>query len=511
MAVQGEVDLQASDDSDPAIRIQEIRQLLKAPDSEDQRFRNAQLLSEADDWLAQHVRAEGYPERLVLLHIKIMRALRAWGRVIEGVRGQVWKNRRVKARALCEAGIAYMHLQEFTSAERCFGEAVKLDPEVELRVTKARARLEGQLRLDLYGRLAAFIYKAVCEGNVAAAEHLYRSASHVYGLPDSISGESIRVIRTLAAPPDAEATARPARPGSETQGRLVITCGAGYSGTGAVTAYFRELDGISMPFGIREVAVAKKNYGIYRLLSHWQGWTPEERQRGLREFTLKAILGVPCYASQASVDRLQSRSITVNSLFLDEGLEPAHVAALADDSVTFVEEASAAKDEAALRKACAVFLNRVLRVKGGDTLLLNNCIHQTQIGMCDLLENARVIVIVRDPRDQFVAHQTETRGKGTTIEAFIRKRKRADSAVERYLRAGPEDVRVFRFEDFVTTADVREEVKAWAGLAGFSAASTGRFFVPEKSARNVGIHKTWKHVADIRRIEEELGDQLFEP
>jgi len=297
----------------------------------------------------------------------------------------------------------------------------------------------------------------------------------------------------------------------ERPGRLVVTCGAGYSGPGAVTACFRELEGLAMPFGTREVAVAKKPYGLYRLLSRWGDWSPEARRQELRDFALKAILGVPCYRSQGSVDRLQTRSITLNSLLLDAGLEPAHVAALADDSVAFIGAASVAQDEAALRTAAAVFLNRVLRVKGGEVLLFNNCIHQTQIDVAGLLDNARVIVIVRDPRDQFVAHLTETPGNGPTVDAFIRKRKRADSAVERQLRTGSGNVRVFRFEDFVTSAEVREEVKAWAGLAGFSAASTGRFFVPEKSARNVGIHKTWKHGADIRRIEEELGDQLFEP
>src|SRR5690606_24324905 len=151
MARHKETGLQTSGDIDPAIRIQEIKQLLKAPDSEDQRFRNTQLLRKADDWLAMHVRERGNPERLVLLHVKVMRVLRDWGRVIERVRDQKWKNKRVRARALCEAANAYMHLQEFISAERCFGEAVKLDPEVEPRVAKAKARLDDQLRLDLYG------------------------------------------------------------------------------------------------------------------------------------------------------------------------------------------------------------------------------------------------------------------------------------------------------------------------------------------------------------------------
>src|SRR5690606_2124533 len=117
-------------------RILEIKQLLKARDSEDQRFRNTQRLRMADSWLGQHLQAEGETERLVLLHVKVMRALRDWGRVIERVRGRAWKSGRIHSRALCEAGIAYMHLQEFTSAERCLVEALELDPDVGPRVAR---------------------------------------------------------------------------------------------------------------------------------------------------------------------------------------------------------------------------------------------------------------------------------------------------------------------------------------------------------------------------------------
>lgn len=502
--------MQAAGDIDPEAYIQEIKRILKSPDSEDERFRNAHLLRKADEWLLHHVPEEGSQDRTVLLHIKVMRALRKWQRVVEGVRVHPWKNRRVKARALFEAGVAYMQLQEFAGADRCLAEAVKLDPVVEPRVLKVRKRLEEQLSLDLYGRLSSFVCKAVTEGRVDAAGHLYRSASHVYGLPAAIADEAVRVIGELAAPSSPD-PGPGANPEGKSSNRLIITCGAGYSGTGAVTAYLRELDGLCLPFGTREIAVAKKNYGLHRLLSKWHEWSREERLGELRDVTLKAILGVPCYESQASVDRVHSRSITWNSLFLDEGLEHAHVKALGEYSVNFIRGAAAAVDAGELQRVCALFLNSVLRVKGGETLLFNNCIHQTQVDMCRLLENAKVVVVVRDPRDQFVAHQTETRGKGTTVDAFIKKRKRADSAVDRYLASGADNVRVFRFEDFVSEASVRDEVKEWTGLSGFRAAREGRFFVPEKSAGNVGIHRKWKNASDIRTIERELEDQLFDP
>lgn len=497
--------------TDPEVCIQEIKRLLKAPDSEDERFRNAQLLRKADEWLAQHIRGGQGQDRLVLLQVKVIRALRDWQRVVEIVRSQPWVNRRVKSRALLEAGIAHTQLQEFASAGRCLAEAVKLDPAVEPRATKARNRLEEQLSLELYGRLSAFIYKAVRSGEGATAGQLYRSASYVYGLPVGIANEAIRVLGELAVPEQGSASQCQYETGrARNPSKLVMTCGAGYSGTGAVTAYLRELRGLPMPFGMREVAIAKKSYGLYRLVSKWQEWDPDERIRALREVTLKAVLGVPCYESQASVDRIHSRSITWNSLFLDEGLDDVHVKALGDYSVDFVRGAAAAESADEIRRVCSKFLNGVLRVKGGDTLLFNNCIHQTQIEMCSLLDNARVIVVVRDPRDQFVAHQMETRGKGTTVDAFIKKRKRADTAVRRYMESGPHNARIFRFEDFVSDASVRHEVKSWSGLSAFSAAPEPRFFFPEKSIGNVGIYRKWKQKADIEAIEKELGDQLVD-
>ena len=58
--------------------------------------------------------------------------------------------------------------------------------------------------------------------------------------------------------------------------------------------------------------------------------------------------------------------------------------ALADDSIALISAASAAEDEEMLRKACAVFLNRVLRVKGRGI--------QGKSGTGDLLAKVQVVV-----------------------------------------------------------------------------------------------------------------------
>lgn len=501
--------MQTSSVLDPDAYLLQIRKVLKKPDSEDERFRSTQFLRDADAWLPGYIAGLEDPGRIVLLHVKVMRALRDWERAIERVRGEPWRERRVRARALLEAAASYTNLQEFSSANRCLGEALALDPALAPRVQKARKRLEDQLRLDLYGRLSAFIYRAVGSGQADTADHLYMSAAHVHGVPDAVAKEAAGVLAALTGKGNATTVhaTRPLQIDNDSC-RLVITCGSGYSGTGAVTAYLREMKGLPMPFGVRELAILKKNYGLYSLLPKWREWAPDARLRALQDMVLKALLGVPCYEDASSVDRVYSRSITWNSLFLGHKLKEEQARLLGSYSTNFVDCAKNAVTEADLAKACSGFLNGILRLRGGEFALLNNCVHQTQIELCGLLENSKVLVVVRDPRDQYVAQQTETKGKRTTVEAFIRKRKRADAAVRQYLDSGRRNVRSFGFEAFVTDPRAREEAKEWAGLAGLSVAPKARFFFPEKSARNVGIHVKWKDRSEIEMIEKELKDQL---
>lgn len=500
-----------SSDPKPEARISEIRKLLKKPNSEDQRFRNLQLLRKADAWLSGYILEEGSSEQLVLLHIKVLRALKDMGRVIESVKGRKWLKKRIHARALLESAKAYVGIQDFLNAGRCLDRALVLDPGVEAAAGKTRKVVEEQLRFDTYGRLSAFIYHAVKSGQVTAAKHLYRSALHVYGMPVEVADQAVGVLSRLNFDGDLNAESQAwVETERDCASRLIMTCGSGYSGTGAVTAFLRELEGLPMPFGVRELAVLKKNYGLYRLVSKWTEWGAEERKQALQEAVLKAVLGIPCYETVSSVDRVHSRSITWNSLFMDEGLDENNVRLLGAYSVDFINGAMRASTTEQLEEVCSSFLNGVLRAKGGRYVLLNNCVHQTQVSMCGLLNNSKVIVVVRDPRDQYVAHQTETPRNRITVESFIRKRKRADAAVRRYLQSGRSGLKVFGFEEFVGCPGVRQDVLDWAGLSRFSPGSKARFFFPEKSMKNVGIYKEWEEKSEIRMIENELGDQLVD-
>lgn len=500
-----------SNGQDSDAYLAKIRKVLKKPDSEADRFRRTQFLRAADAWLADCVTGPDGTQRIALLHVKVLRALGEWVRVVTNVRSRAWKGKRIHARALLEAATAHIGLQEFASADRCLSEALALDPELAARAAKTRVKLQSQLRMDLYGRLSAHMYEAIRSRQAGAAKHLYMAASHVQETSETIAREGVGVLSELEPGDHARESAGKQPVSTSGACRVIMTCGSGYSGTGAVTAYLREFEGLPMPFGTREIAVLKKNYGLSRLLSRWRDWTAEERELALQQMVLQAILGVPCYESAASVNRLYTRSITLNSLFMGEELNDACGRTLGVLAKNFVRDARRAVSVEKLEQASAGFLNGVLRMKGGTIALLNNCIHQTQIDICRLLENSRVIVIVRDPRDQYVAHQTETPGKGVTVEAFIKKRKRADAAVSKYLESGATNVRAFGFEAFVTRPEVREEVRNWAGLGDFDSSPKKRFFFPEKSSKNVGIHTRWKNKSDIRMIESELEGQLVDP
>src|SRR5690606_20451941 len=112
-------------------------------------------------WLVGYIEGSGGTQRVALLHVKVMRALREWPRVVGSVRATIWKGKRIRARALLEAATAHVNMQEFASADRCLNEVLALAPGLAARVAKTRAKLEDQLSLDMYGRLSAHVYEAI--------------------------------------------------------------------------------------------------------------------------------------------------------------------------------------------------------------------------------------------------------------------------------------------------------------------------------------------------------------
>lgn len=495
---------------DVKARIAEIRRVLRLPDAEAGRFDRIRFLRGADAWLQEYRSGDGRGDQAAaLLHVRVMQALRDWERVVVTVRSIDWRKASTRAKALLQAAEAHANLQEFTSATRCLDEVLRLSPDSGDRVAAVKGRLEALSRVEMYGRLSALVHSAARSGDAAAAESFFRAAAYVWGMPVQAAEEAASVLRVLVA----GGQDGPASAGSETpihSCRVVMTCGSGYSGTGAVTAFLREYEGLTMPFGLRELAVLKKNHGFSPLIAKWDGLSRDEREEARRNVVLQAILGIPFQTSAVVSDRLTTRSITLNSLFAGEELGSGDARVLGAMTRAFVRETAGDITREELERACARFVNRLLRMRGGEIALFNNCIHQTRMFMCGLLENARVIVVKRDPRDQYVAHQTETQGRGTTVEAFIRKRKRADAAVAGYLATGAGNAMCVGFEAFVTDQSVREEVGQWAGVAHLPLPRKPRHFFPEMSQKNIGIHSIWKKQSEIRLIEQELRDQLVD-
>lgn len=498
-------------DMDPKSRIGRIREVLASPDSEDRRFENAQFFREADAWLSSYCVTRNCPGHIKLLHIKVIRALRDWSRLVGAVREVRWADDRHQARALLELALAYINLQEFAAADRCLGDAVALDASVAPRADRIRKRLDDQLRLDIYGRLSAYLVQTLAAGKMDLSRSIFRSALHAYGAPEDLSECAVDLLAQLDGRPRPwwRLRSRPRIASSPCLGPL-ITCGSGYSGTGAVTAYFREYNELSMSFGVREISLLKKNYGLHRLLSRWESWTEVQRRDELRQLIMKTVLGIPCYPDPGRVDRVVSRSITWNSLFLGDPLGLEYLSDVKDHVISFYREAAGCRDVAHLEAVSARLIAGILRTGSSKRLLLNNAVHQTQIRLGSVVHGSRIIVVVRDPRDQYVAQQTETRGRRTTVEAFIKKRKRASAAVSECLATGVDNVKVVLFEDFVRDRSVRGDLSAWADVSGAEGRCEGRFFDPAQSAKNVGIYRKWPLAPEIELIEAELGHECLD-
>lgn len=131
-------------------------------------------------------------------------------------------------------------------------------------------------------------------------------------------------------------------------------------------------------------------------------------------------------------------------------------------------------------------------------------------------DNAQIIVVDRDPRDNYVASVTHSPlfrkiAAAHTVEAFITRygilRKQAKKAVD-----DPARVLRLQYEDLIWNYD--ETVARIRYFLGFDSTDHVRprtCFIPEESSRFVGLWKNHPDRAAIARIEESLGEYCVEP
>jgi hypothetical protein len=273
-----------------------------------------------------------------------------------------------------------------------------------------------------------------------------------------------------------------------------------YSGSGAVVAYLKDVPGVSTEFGIRELGLFFGSYGPWKILYEDQ----EHIRRHVANFAMWSLLGVsPPYVSPPHAPKASLAHVLTS---------PEARSQLRSIAVDLVDELSTISDvtDLALKSALGRALTRTLAIASepAEFLMLNNTMRPYQLPLLDLLPGGRVVAVLRDPRDQFVAQQVESPDP-ISVEQFVVQTKERLQAYYRYIGDGPSRDRVVtvRFEEFVSSAGAREELLRKLGLTA-DKDMVGTSFDPAASKRNIGIYKKHGSTSDIQIIERELAEYI---
>lgn len=317
--------------------------------------------------------------------------------------------------------------------------------------------------------------------------------------------------------------------GSTGEPLVILSCGFGWSGSGAVTDFLQDYQAVETLFGRAELAWFHSSHGndaagLFEQLRRG----PAGYLAGVRDFILTHLLGLDLLARslgegegergvEGAPARLQrARTVRDRAVvwgFVDEDADfGGFVSALREFSGALRGIRPARLDapqriEAAFRD----FLSKVvgLRRSAQAVCLLNNAIKAYRLSLVRLLPEARVIPVFRDPRDMYVSRALESPRGVLPPREYVRALRRRDRDYRRALRdpAIAERVMPVRFEDFVLEPERRTALLEQLGMDPRAPRHKTRFR-PERSRGNIGIHRHWEEPEVIDRIARGLPDWL---
>ncbi|ADH86498.1 hypothetical protein [Desulfurivibrio alkaliphilus] len=275
----------------------------------------------------------------------------------------------------------------------------------------------------------------------------------------------------------------------------VFLCGLGWSGSGALHDYLRQFPEVATTFGGSEVKIFEGKGGVKDLLAATD-WRPV-----LKEFVLRRVWGFvadsgisPAKAyNQSLVKHVQKRKL----LALAKATERLVTRVMHDNGNS-------------LEDNLACWLREVIALAapgGYRYCLLNNWLHGQNAALAHSIPGAKVFVVVRDPRDQFVDYNNQTDRKKKSAKAFVKEMQAKLTAVIRAAedsKGWRSSLTLLRFEDFVLKSRLRLELAADLGIDD-PAMPNKHFFNPEDSKKNINIHLGYSKNNDLDYIMKNLA------
>lgn len=329
---------------------------------------------------------------------------------------------------------------------------------------------------------------------------------------ESIVDRSLRILDCLACLPEVLRVST--RPGWSRrlsfEGReKVFIAGFGWSGSGALHDALREHDGFREFPGVpldrflnpgadTEVTFIQSDYGLGRLWIETRENAQIPRHSLWRMFLLHVIGGMYTGYSEYK---------SANSAFhLVQGFGVRYVEAFQGLFDFLAASGGKCSDNALLtelRRATERLCELPAEGEEDAAILLNNTVFARNVDMVELFGNVRFAAVSRDPADMYVDRRGQDRNHWRNMEQFIDFHRQG---VRRYLRSPVRQALAttgrlteVEFEAFVEDAAYRESVLEKVAR-GRPRRCGGRYFFPDQSVRNVGVHRDSLSAGEAERL-----------
>lgn len=280
-----------------------------------------------------------------------------------------------------------------------------------------------------------------------------------------------------------------------------------WSGASAVYDFIKGLDGVGTP--VRHPRIVSGGVApLEDILDHVLKGAPVD-QGLVIDFILEKILGVPPSDKTPKIADLFRRSVVGGAR--DAAHLPPGVTALLRALQGYAGDGSTHDKIVQGGVSMRTFYARIAQCPEDCRYTAYDSVMRAwRPELVQTVSGARMIGVIRDPRDMYVTYLRMER-PSLAVQTFIDD---FGARLTQYeagrARLGDDGLsfRLLRFEDFVLDAEVRQSLCDWLGLENTADLAQGDF-IPEQSARNIGVYKTHPDTDAIAKIEAAFPDWCF--
>ena len=291
--------------------------------------------------------------------------------------------------------------------------------------------------------------------------------------------------------------------------KKVIASGMGWSGSGAIYDYFKEFTEVT-PFELKyEFGLIESKPSLLAIKNSAVSF--KQFRNVLLDFFGVALLGFADYDSYPKWKRGRvARIMSLSQKKLEYAIIVRHF-------LKGMSDVWSGKifNEKLFRKAATNLVDEIAMLfsrKENHIILLDNVIHIYNVEAIELLDEALLLCVFRDPRSNFVARKNEDPKFDSNVESYINnykmQRKKFDQALNS-LQHNKDKVHVIQFEDFVLDEEYRTNLAVKIGL-DLSTQSKFKYFKPWESKKNFFLHESYEKQDEIKAIEDALPEYCID-